>query len=71
MKLGADVFVTGETVEWQTVRFALESGLGMVVVGHDNSEEFGMKAMADFLTQHFPDLGVEYIATADPYHHLY
>ena len=70
MELGADVFVTGERVEWQTVRFALESGLGMVVVGHNNSEEFGMSAMAHFLGRHFPDLLVTYIPTADPYHHL-
>jgi len=70
MELGADVFVTGETSEWQTVRFALESGLGMVVVGHNNSEEFGMSAMAHFLSLHFPDLPVTYIPTADPYRHL-
>jgi len=70
MDLGADVFVTGETSEWQTVRFALESGLCMVVVGHNNSEEFGMSAMAHFLSRHFADLPVTYIPTADPYHHL-
>lgn len=70
MKLGADVFVTGETSEWQTVRFALESGMCMVIVGHNNSEEFGMSAMAHFLGQHFPDLTVAYVATADPYRHL-
>jgi len=70
MKLGTDVFVTGETVEWQTVRFALESDLAMVVVGHNNSEEFGMQAMAEFLSRKFPELHVEYVPTADPYHHL-
>jgi putative NIF3 family GTP cyclohydrolase 1 type 2 len=70
MALGADVFITGETVEWQTVRFALESGMTMIVVGHNNSEEFGIQAMAGFLSQHFPGLSVIYVPTADPYHHL-
>lgn len=70
MELEADVFATGETVEWQTVRFALESGMCMVVVGHNNSEEFGLAAMAHFLTQHFPDLPVTYVPTRDPYYHL-
>jgi putative NIF3 family GTP cyclohydrolase 1 type 2 len=71
MALGADVFITGETVEWETVRFALESGMAMIVVGHNNSEEFGMQAMADFLSRRFPALGIIiYVPTADPYHHL-
>jgi putative NIF3 family GTP cyclohydrolase 1 type 2 len=70
MALGAEVFITGETVEWQTVRFALESGMAMIVVGHNNSEEFGMQAMAEFLSRQFPHLRVMYVPTADPYHHL-
>jgi putative NIF3 family GTP cyclohydrolase 1 type 2 len=42
----------------------------MIVVGHNNSEEFGMQAMAEFLSRQFPHLRITYVPTADPYHHL-
>jgi len=70
MKMGADVFVTGETCEWQTVRFAEDCGIAMIVVGHINSENFGMRNLARFLRNAFPHLNVEFIDAEDPYHYL-
>ena len=70
MKMGADVFVTGETCEWQVVRFAEDSGTAMIVVGHINSENFGIRNLAQFLKNHFPDLNIEFIDAEDPYEYL-
>ncbi len=70
MKMGANVFVTGETCEWQVVRFAADSGTAMIVVGHINSENFGIRNLAQFLQNHFPDLNVEFLDAEDPYEYL-
>lgn len=70
MRMGADVFVTGETCEWQSVRFAEDSGICMIVVGHINSENFGIRSLARFLKHHFPDLKIEFLDANDPYRYL-
>lgn len=70
IKMGADVFVTGETFEWQAVRFAEDSGIAMIVVGHINSENFGVRNLAKFLKNRFPDLEVEFLDAKDPYEYL-
>ncbi len=67
MKLGIDLFITGETSEWQTVRYAQDSGICMIVVGHTRSETAGMQNCANFFKKSYPKLKVIFIDAGDPY----
>jgi putative NIF3 family GTP cyclohydrolase 1 type 2 len=62
----ADVFLTGETCEWQTVRFAEDAGLPMIVVGHSESEEPGIEGLAEWLGARVP-VPVRYVRTGPCY----
>lgn len=64
--LGADIFVTGETCEWQVVRYAGDADLPMMVVGHNDSEEPGLKGLADWLAPQV-SVPVRYVRTDSCY----
>jgi putative NIF3 family GTP cyclohydrolase 1 type 2 len=49
LQLGADCLLGGECSEWQVVRFCQDINFGLVLLGHCESEEPGMAAMAAFL----------------------
>lgn len=66
MQFGADCLICGETVEWWTARYAEDANVGLMPLGHSNSENPGMKSMATFLRQKLP-LEIEYIQTPDPF----
>jgi putative NIF3 family GTP cyclohydrolase 1 type 2 len=66
MKLGADIFVAGETSEWQAVRLAEDAGVPMMVVGHTESEEPGMQGLAGWLVPRL-SVPVSYVRTAPTY----
>ncbi len=67
-----DTVLTGEICEWATgeyVRDAAELGKAksMIVMGHSNSERFGMKLLAEKLTRLHPEFKTVYIDGGDVY----
>ena len=72
LMLGADVIIAGESPEWETceyVRDAVAAGekKALLVLGHANSEEGGMKWMSEWIASVLPDIPVTYIPTGDPF----
>ena len=70
-----DVIVCGEINEWETneyVRDAAHYNLkkGLIVLGHANSEEPGMKWCADWLRPQFPDLSITHVPAGDPFQYV-
>jgi putative NIF3 family GTP cyclohydrolase 1 type 2 len=71
MLAGVDAMVVGETCEWlvcEYFRDALQLGfdLGLVVIGHCNSEEEGMRHVAGWLRPLFPGLDITFVPVGDP-----
>ncbi len=67
-----EVLLAGEASEWETVEYvrdAMQQGRhkALILLGHDTSEETGMKTCADTLKQLFPTLPVAYIPAGEPY----
>lgn len=63
---GADVIITGEGPEWETpeyVRDAVAQGKkrAFIALGHAESEEPGMKYLAEILRTRFPGLPVHFV----------
>jgi len=52
IRLGVDVFVTGEISE-QTVHAARESGVAFISAGHHATERYGVQAVGEHLAQKF------------------
>ncbi|HEY9846844.1 MAG TPA: Nif3-like dinuclear metal center hexameric protein [Candidatus Caenarcaniphilales bacterium] len=53
----ADLYITGQFR--QPARLAVqETGIGMVIVGHRRSEQWGLQALAEILREHWPGLKV-------------
>jgi putative NIF3 family GTP cyclohydrolase 1 type 2 len=54
---GADLYITGQLR--QPARKALmETGIGLIVVGHRRSEEWGLRALAQVITERWQQLAV-------------
>ena len=77
MEIGAlgrediDVVIVGEVNEWETpeyVRDAQYTGhpRGLIILGHANSEEAGMKWLAEWLQPLLPGIAVTHIPAGDP-----
>lgn len=67
-----DVFVVGETREWETVEYAQDivaSGTkkGLIVIGHVASEQAGMKYCAEWLKGFVGEVPVEYVPASEPF----
>jgi putative NIF3 family GTP cyclohydrolase 1 type 2 len=67
-----DVFVVGETREWETVEYAQDlvaSGKkkGLIVIGHVASEQAGMKYCAEWLKGFVGEVPVEYVPASEPF----
>jgi len=67
-----DVFVCGETREWETVEYVqdqIASGKkkGLIVLGHVSSEQAGMKYCAEWLKTFVTEVPVEFVAAAEPF----
>jgi putative NIF3 family GTP cyclohydrolase 1 type 2 len=67
-----DVFIVGETREWELVEYAqdaIRSGKrkGLIIVGHVVSEQAGMKYCADWLRAFVPEVPIEFIAAPEPF----
>jgi putative NIF3 family GTP cyclohydrolase 1 type 2 len=69
-KRGADAVISGEQSEWSTVRPAIDMGMGVIELGHSNTEAFGMEGMARLLKEHFPELRIEHLPTGDSFQHV-
>ncbi|HEU5015190.1 MAG TPA: Nif3-like dinuclear metal center hexameric protein [Roseiflexaceae bacterium] len=71
-EIGVDVIVCGETNEWDTteyIRDALRIGQqkAAIVIGHANSEEAGMRWLADWLRERSPKVPVTHVPAGDPF----
>jgi putative NIF3 family GTP cyclohydrolase 1 type 2 len=67
-----DVLVVGETREWETVEYTQDLvSLGMkkalIIVGHRNSEEYGMDYCADWLKGFVTEVPVKFVPAGDPF----
>jgi len=70
-----DVLVCGEIVEWTTceyIRDAVSQGLnkGLIVLGHERSEEAGMEYLAEWLKPLVPEVPVTFISAGEPFDYL-
>lgn len=67
-----DVFIVGETREWETVEHAqdlIASGRkkGLIVLGHVVSEQAGMKYCADWLKEFVSEVPIEFVPAPEPF----
>ena len=67
-----DVFVVGETREWETVEYVqdmIASGRkkGLIAIGHVASEQAGMKYCAEWLKGFVAEVPVDFIPAAEPF----
>jgi putative NIF3 family GTP cyclohydrolase 1 type 2 len=67
-----DVLIIGETHEWELVEYAqdtIASGKkkGLVVIGHVESEQSGMKLCAEWVKSFVSEVPVEFLAAAEPF----
>ncbi len=70
-----DVLICGEINEWETniyVKDAISAGIktGLVILGHVNTEEAGMRALVDWLKLRFPGVPVQHVPMGDPFRYL-
>jgi putative NIF3 family GTP cyclohydrolase 1 type 2 len=68
----ADVVVVGETWEWELQEYAKDlvsagKNKALVVLGHINSEQWGMQYCAEWLRAFVPEVPIEFIAMPEPY----
>ena len=66
-----DTLVCGEIAEWETceyVRDATRLGMkkGLIVVGHEPSEEAGLAYLAEWLRENVPGVPAEHIPSGNP-----
>jgi len=62
-----ELLIAGETNEWETNEYvrdavAIGEGRAMLVIGHHESEEAGMREVVEYLQSSFPGLPVEFLA---------
>jgi putative NIF3 family GTP cyclohydrolase 1 type 2 len=67
-----DVFIVGETREWETVEHAqdlIASGAkkGLIILGHVVSEQGGMKYCAEWLKEFVTEVPIEFVPAAEPF----
>ena len=68
----ADVVISGETHEWSTIEYmrdAQHSGLakGVIILGHQRSEEPGMAYLVDWLRPILPGVEITHVPAGDPF----
>jgi len=68
----ADVFVCGEPREWDAVEYARDSiaagkKKGLIILGHDMSEEDGMEECARWLKGFIPEVPVEFMPSGEAF----
>lgn len=68
---GIDTLVCGETTEWTSISYVRDAaqlgmGKGMIILGHNRTEEAGMKHFGDFLQPLVGDIPVVFIPSGEP-----
>lgn len=66
------VLVAGEASEWETVEYARDAAAqgrhkALILLGHEVSEEAGMRYCAEWLKTVLPGIPIEYIRAGEPY----
>lgn len=66
------VLVAGESAEWETVEYARDAAAqgkhkALILLGHEVSEEAGMRYCAVWLKDVLPGVPVEYIRAGEPF----
>lgn len=67
-----EVLVAGESREWETVEYARDAAQqnrnkALILLGHLNSEEAGMKWCAGWLKNFIHEVPVRYMSSKDPF----
>ncbi len=68
---GADVLAVGEINEWETCEYARDAisagqKKALIVLGHANSEEPGMKYLAEWLKPLVPGVKITHVPCGEP-----
>ena len=71
-KSDVDLVIAGEVPQWESyeyVRDAIAQGRkkAIILIGHINSEEYGMKFCADWLSKFIKDIPIHYIESGSSY----
>ena len=66
------VLLVGESREWETVLYVVDAvgqgrPRGLILMGHDVSEELGMKECATWLKAFVPEVPIEHIPAGEPF----
>jgi putative NIF3 family GTP cyclohydrolase 1 type 2 len=64
---GVGAVISGEQCEWADIRPAIDMGLGVIELGHANTEAYGMEGLARLLREHFPSVPIEHIPAGDSF----
>jgi putative NIF3 family GTP cyclohydrolase 1 type 2 len=69
---GIEALITGEVSEWEIVEYVRDAALqgrhtALIILGHNASEEIGMKPFATRIQQLFPGVPVKFIPAGEPY----
>ena len=67
-----DTLICGETTEWQTCEYVRDSTAtpnpkALIVLGHEKSEEAGMRYLVDWLRPMIPDVPITHVPAGDPF----
>ncbi len=70
-----DALVCGEINEWETniyVKDAISAGhrTGLIILGHVNTEEPGMRLLAEWLKPRFPAIPIHHVPMGEPFRFL-
>jgi putative NIF3 family GTP cyclohydrolase 1 type 2 len=67
-----DVFIVGETWEWELQEYVADlvaagRGKALIMVGHIQSEQWGMEPCADWVKSFVPEVPVKFLEMPEPY----
>ncbi len=70
-----DVIVCGEILEWTLVAYVRDAcQLGMnkslIILGHNRTEEVGMKHLPAWLQKFFPEMPIHFVESGEPFTYL-
>ncbi len=63
---GAAAAIVTERTYWNEISWARDIGFPVILVGHCTSEEPGMRSLANYLRERFPEVPVHYIPHPHP-----
>lgn len=71
-KVRPDVLIVGEIAEWETSEYVRDANtqgarLGLIIAGHANSEEPGMKYLVEWLQPRLPGIPIYHVPVTDAF----